>query len=363
MNNYDIAKKLYKNKKSLRTIENETGISRKILSKKFKEDGISINWGINNKTLNKAVKMLEAGISKRQICLRLNIEKHTFNNKLKELNIYKPSNKGGTRNTSYDNEILIMYKENMSIEKISKKLQVSTNLVWHCLKENNYIKNNYNIYNYNTDIFEKIDNEEKAYWLGFLYADGYINLQKGVELTLCEKDKNHLEKFKDFINPDYKLKYRINVKAYRISICSVKIANDLNKLGCMQTKSLILKFPSYKQVPKKLIHHFMRGYFDGDGSVFLNKPSKGNGTKIQCGISILGTKEFLDEFDKILFNECKLTHKNKYGRCGEAYQLRRGGNLQTKKIFNYLYKDATIYLDRKYARFCRLESKDTEDSR
>ena len=93
--------------------------------------------------------------------------------------------------------------------------------------------------------FEKIDTEEKAYWLGFLYADGNVsNHENKIELILAEKDVGHLEKFKRFLNIKNKICYREATKAYRISFRSEKCKQDLIDKGCIPNKSLILKFHS-----------------------------------------------------------------------------------------------------------------------
>lgn len=60
-------------------------------------------------------------------------------------------------------------------------------------------------------IFENIDTEEKAYWLGFLYADGCVGSKESkVELSLAEKDLRHMEKFRSFIGIENKISYRPN---------------------------------------------------------------------------------------------------------------------------------------------------------
>ena len=114
--------------------------------------------------------------------------------------------------------------------------------------------------------FEKIDTEEKAYWLGFLYADGSVGSKENkIELGLAEKDLSQVEKFKQFIGLDNKISYRKNTKSYRSSFRSQKCKQDLISQGCVPKKSLILTFPTEQQVSHSLICHFMRGYFDGDG--------------------------------------------------------------------------------------------------
>ena len=66
--------------------------------------------------------------------------------------------------------------------------------------------------------FETIDNEEKAYWLGFLYADGSVGSNESkIELGLAEKDYKQIERFRTFMNINNKISYRKETKAYRMS--------------------------------------------------------------------------------------------------------------------------------------------------
>ena len=193
-------------------------------------------------------------------------------------------------------------------------------------------------------IFETIDTEEKAYWLGFLYADGYVN-ERQIELTLKAKDLEHIQKFQAFMHSKHKISYRKDTNAYRITICSPKIASDLSKLGCCQAKSLILTFPSADQVPKHLVHHFMRGYFDGDGCI-----AYGQG---QYRLSILGTSDFLDKYEDYILNILNRTNRNKRRYNGQALSIQYAGTEQVYKIYNFLYQDATVYLERKYNKFLK----------
>jgi hypothetical protein len=118
----------------------------------------------------------------------------------------------------------------------------------------------------NIDIFQNIDTEEKAYWLGFLYADGCVHSQENkIELGLAEKDYEHLNKFRNFLQIKNKIAYRDSTKSYRLSFRSKKSKQDLIALGYIPCKSLLLHFPNSQQVPDYLIKHFIRGYFDGDG--------------------------------------------------------------------------------------------------
>lgn len=97
--------------------------------------------------------------------------------------------------------------------------------------------------------FKNIDTEEKAYWLGFLYADGSVSSKENkIELGLAKKDYHHIEKFKNFIGIDNKICYRKTTKSYRYSFRSQSCKEDLIEKGCVPKKSLILRYPTYDQL-------------------------------------------------------------------------------------------------------------------
>lgn len=194
----------------------------------------------------------------------------------------------------------------------------------------------------NRYIFEKINSEEKAYWLGFLYADGSVGSSDNrTELNLAEKDLNHVEKFKNFIGLDNKISYKEKTKAYRYSFKDKIFKEILINKGCVPKKSLILEFPNEKQVPREFIRHFIRGYFDGDGC-FCNTP-------LTFEAGFISTENFIRECLKVLPEEVKKTyplinvHRDNGAKKYAFYRY------QDVKIFlDFMYKDATIYLDRKY---------------
>lgn len=192
------------------------------------------------------------------------------------------------------------------------------------------------------DYFEIIDTEEKAYWLGFLCADGYVAANEDkIELTLAEKDLAHLEKYKASLNLTNKICYRSATKAYRISFRSQKCKSDLIKLGCIPQKSLKLEFPSDKQVPLNLIRHFCRGYFDGDGCIC--------NTDNTFSLSFIGTENFINGFLNVapqsMYKNNKITNVH---RKGGAKRYMLSAQEDAIIFLNWLYKDSSIYLDRKY---------------
>lgn len=197
----------------------------------------------------------------------------------------------------------------------------------------------------NDDYFNVIDSEEKAYWLGFLMADGYNNEKEGkIEISLKSTDRYLLELFNKHIESDYKIsKKKIGKhEAVRLTIRSQKMSKDLSRHGCVQAKSLILQFP---KVPLELEHHFLRGYFDGDGSVSVNE------SKRMYKFHLIGTEDFLTKARQVMgMQEVKMYQK------GSAFDLAYGGKGNLVKLYNYLYQDAANFLQRKHDVFVRCQS-------
>ena len=231
------------------------------------------------------------------------------------------------------------YKE--SLTSIAKEYKVSRDTITKEFKKLGLTPVNYqNKVKIKQDIFQIIDNEEKAYWLGFIYADGCIGKGNGFELTLQERDKSHLEKLKSFIGWEGEIKYRKIQKAYRITFRNKKFVKDLYNLGVHQNKSLSLEFPDLKQVPEHLIKHFIRGYFDGDGCIHYRKQV----IKNPVVISVLGTPNFLNRMREFIPVKIKKLYRNNKSEKTLVFQT---SGVKAQKVLRYLYKDCNIYLDRK----------------
>lgn len=197
----------------------------------------------------------------------------------------------------------------------------------------------------NRYIFQEINTEEKAYWLGFLYADGSVgSTDNRIELGLAEKDLHHVEKFKKFIGLDNKICYRENTKSYRYSFKDKIFKEILISKGCVPQKSLILKFPTLEQVPTEYVRHFLRGYFDGDGH-FTN-------TADCFEAGFIGTLDFIQESLKKLPENLKKDSKIKDVHRKDGAKTYSFYSYHDVKIFlDFLYKDCSIYLDRKYEKY------------
>jgi len=171
--------------------------------------------------------------------------------------------------------IVIEYENGENIKNLSSKYNICTWSIYNVLKKYNIITR-IRKHKCNENYFEKIDNRIKSYWLGLLFADGYVRQRRQcngkhkqggiVGLGLKESDKYVIEQFINDIESDYTLFLNIkdNKKYYKLEINSKKMSEDLIKLGCVPKKSLILKPP---KINNEYIFDFIRGYIDGDGSV------------------------------------------------------------------------------------------------
>lgn len=204
-------------------------------------------------------------------------------------------------------------------------------------------------YHFNTGFFDNIDSEEKAYWLGFLYADGYNCEKRGfIRLALQTGDINHIKKFQNSLCDNHKIYVIIRNNSICIHLSDLHFSQRLAQLGCIQAKSLKCAFPSY--LSPNLVRHFIRGYFDGDGCTTSYKSEK----RRNYGISICSNPVFLDGIIDAIFNLSGIKLNkwiHKHGRYGVCYC---GGNRKVKKFLDWLYQGANIYLERKYQRYLEL---------
>ena len=207
----------------------------------------------------------------------------------------------------------------------------------------------------NENIFNKIDSADKAYWLGFLSADGYITKNNQIGLTLSEVDKEHIEKFRKFIGANYEVKtYKPSKTAWsennycRLLFTSKTMYKDLVDLGLTTNKTLDLKRPN---IDNKYVLDYIRGFIDADGSLtsYLpkNKKSKAYNLKITSQEDIL-----LFILENLNLSHLKIIkYKNK-----NASYISIGGNKQLDDIMDLIYKDSNYYLDRKYDKYLEFKN-------
>jgi hypothetical protein len=207
--------------------------------------------------------------------------------------------------------------------------------------------------------FEKIDCHEKAYWLGFIYADGSV-FDKVLQIVI--KDVGLLDHFKRALKAEHGVhEYRYASQKYssifRFAVTSPKIVSDLFKLGVVERKSLLLRFPNEEQVSSNFINSFMLGYFDGDGSISTYMPKIGSK---KWNFSIISTENFCEKYKSILVEKCQLFNGKiiKYSRLPNKniwqYNLCGVYCDRIERIYNFLYSDISFSLGRKRDRFLNI---------
>ncbi|MGJ0846479.1 hypothetical protein ACR77J_07315 [Tissierella praeacuta] len=248
--------------------------------------------------------------------------------------------------TEKEKKVIELYKSGFSHRQVAEKIGISRSGTYYILKKYNIDTNRSNdfydkrTYKMDDNYFNKIDDEHKAYWLGFLYADGYNHEERGVvSLTLQSQDLHILEQFKKDIQ--YDGNFVIDRGYVRLSLNSQQVSRDLAQHGCTHRKTFTLTYPDF--LPKNLHSHFIRGYFDGDGSIWYDKQSK------SYRIQVIGTESVLKGIVQHLdihLNRLIPVVSNEY-----TYRLNYSGNYNVSNIMSRIYKDSTVHLERKHKRY------------
>jgi len=212
-------------------------------------------------------------------------------------------------------------------------------------------------YHYNTDVLRE-DSEFKWYFMGFVAADGNLNRSESrLEITINEKDRALLEEFRNRIVPDKPIYEKPNTNAVRFSITNKEIVDYIiDEIGIPERKSLTLLFPAVEStqssignasgMPRNMIHHFIRGYFDGDGTWGVKKARRmvDGDMRYYYGsrMRVLGTAEVLYNISLHFDGRNRKPYKR-----GNFYSLEMNFS-KANEFADYIYNDATIFLRRKY---------------
>ena len=242
-------------------------------------------------------------------------------------------------------EVLKKYKEFSNIHKVAKFFGVSIGPIKRVLNESNVKLTNRRFF-VDENYFDEIDSEEKAYWLGFIYADGYIRERKtgnSLEIKLAVKYIKHLELFREHLKSTHKITEGVNKVKYKggisqskiccIAIYSSKIVESIKKQGVHSQKTFSITKPN---IEEKLMNHFLRGYFDGDGSFSFNS------SKYIIKTQIVSAS---DDFQNFIIEELKKNQINI--NLYSQIKLQIQNKIDNLKFYDYIYKNATIYLARK----------------
>lgn len=253
--------------------------------------------------------------------------------------------------------VVQLYKELGSSVDVGKKFNVGHKVITKILEEKGIQRTaaKKRQYKINENYFDVIDTPNKAYILGFLYADGYNNKSKGtISMSLEVRDKHILEEIRNEIGSerplefiDYSNKHDFGYtykNQYRLLLFSMHMCKMLESYGVVPNKSLVLDFPNLRD---DLLHHFIRGYFDGDGCIAQGKKYT------NFILTITSTNSFCEKLKEIVEKEvginCHIYDASNHNGITKVFTT--SGRLQTKALLDWLYQDADLFLKRKYDRY------------
>lgn len=252
------------------------------------------------------------------------------------------------------------FVNNISIKQISAHHKLENYHISHFIKikwGRKSLSESCQKYTIDLKLFEYIDCEWKSYFLGWMFSDGNVYTGAGkhtISLCITESDKYILEYFNNKIYSGEKpLNYResrpkkgtdyVCKPLWRFQIDSSKICKDLISAGLIQNKSLTKKFPNC--LLDENIKHFIRGYFEGNGSVSIN--SKKNSLYVRV---FSGSEVFIKELQNQLLITFKIPTKFRE-ITATSFSLTLGKREYVEKFYSLLYDDCEMSLSRKKTKF------------
>jgi len=321
------------------------------IARRLSDNGIELRKGQFERQVTKedekeVIKFYQSGLTSKQAGKKIGFSSAVTLDILERHNIERRTSRNFTN--SEEIEIGKLYQHGFSARQIMRAYGFDhhISIVAAIKRQGIKIRSNHDanrLYSVDYEFFDVIDTEEKAYILGFAYADGCVH-KRSLSIALKRSDRIMLEKFKALMESEHPITDNLvgagktdkKYKQSNIFITHKHLAKRLKELGIVTGRGEVNKCVS--QIPDQLIHHWLRGLIDGDGSWHT-----------QPGMSVCGEKSLL-EFVRSSFAENIGTnpdikiHKHKSAK---LHYLVYGGRPQCLRIADWLYQDATIWLGRK----------------
>jgi uncharacterized protein YerC len=308
---------------------------------------------MNNKILSKkqemeVVKLYKTGYSMKAIAAKFLVSISPIQRIFEEYNVVKrPFGSwatGALKTTTNEQEFEIVrrYESGKSKETISLEMNLGTTVITRVLRGRNVnVRSSGGVRPYNvwSGCFDDLRNEQSAYWLGFLFAEVGIE-RTNISVSLSAKDTSHLELLMRFIRCEKSIRLFKCAGKYdvaRIDISDHILADRIRQLG------IDVHRPSgvdlLGRIPECSMNHFLRGWFDGDGCAY-SFPQ----------ICFVGRKPFLSKVQEIFIERASanpVTLKSSGAKDPSIATLYYRGVYRCLAITDFLYKDASVFLERK----------------
>lgn len=305
------------------------------------------------------VSMYQQGQSGVEMAKRLGVHRNAIYRTLRKMGLEARTRTEAARNRSpvtpdIEKQIREGYTRGFSSNKMSEVTGLSVPTVIRILNESNMLRKRPK-YECNHHYFDDIDTEEKAYWLGFIAADGCVHeaTKSGaakLSVRLGSKDEDHLYKLRDALESTHRIfEYKRpsgygNTSVSILDITSNVLAAALTKHGVGPRKTFTLQWPQH--LLPELMHHYLRGYVDGDGGWCCCRTPAGP----QWTFHVTGNLSFIEDCQTFLMHECELrkTKPQNLRNQPKITQMRYGGNDQVQRIAQFLYGGSSVWLARKF---------------
>ncbi len=353
--------KFYKEGLSVKKISKRLGLGKTTIRRYLHQSRITLvdKRHLTDKQINKAIELYKKGLWPYEIASLINYNStQAIARAIRQAGISRGYH---YRFTEKDKDNIVKdYSGGMSGVQIQNKYKMTSRSVYDILIENGTaIRSNKEakrIYSVNHDFFNKINSDNVASWLGMLMADGDIGYRKGcstrITLRLSTKDKDYLKKFVRDLEATYPINDTIQIKKNKnypmstIGITSEQMGKDLARYGVVPNKTFKVKYPD---IPKQLNSALIRGIFDGDGCISASYPERGYSA---LNFSICSNRNIVLAIRKILVETLGISSTKIYRikRKRNIYVYQKGDK-EVFKIMEWLYKDATVWMDRKRDRY------------
>lgn len=307
-----------------------------------------------------AIELLKAGVSRKEVCIRIHTRWENLKKFCDENNI--PKKKLGIPYKYYD-EIFELYTSGNTLQQIHENYfpQFTADQINYICRKKGITRPNGKVAQLNHDYFELIDTEEKAYFLGLLLADGHVDDSKeysrAISLSLMQEDKYMVEAFAKAVGTNLTVKEYTNSTGFqrkdgkphvecRIVLHSKKLANDISCYNIVPHKSYLEYHLPF--VAPELMRHFIRGFFDGNGSITYSKDNGLTRPKIEIYSNHILCVDLICYLNNNVGVSLTKVYDQKDARVSF---ISIGRYSDVCNMYKFMYTDATIYLKRKKKKF------------
>ena len=298
--------------------------------------------------------MLQSGLSAYKISKDLNIAKATIIRAIRRWGLHNDNKCTVDYNNllkDREDEVVKLYNNGLTCNEVGKMTGHSGAQISTLLKRSDQEIRNWK-YSVNEHFFDTVDNEATAYILGWFYSDGCVDNKGKMRIQIQADDVDILKTISvlmEYDGPLYNVpppkKFPHRKAQTCLCINRKVLADKLIALGCVPNKSLKLTFPSLSIIPDSLLSHFIRGVFDGDGSISINRDKYLN-------VSITSCETFIQPFRQWVLNNLDIDTKHYYRHTHtNTVQMMITRTNDAKKFLDWLYLDATYYLTRKFQKY------------